>query len=104
MKNILKHYTIEQNFYNYAVIEKQHNKLQFKKVFRESAIARKDSIVKNIMYSFKSGIKNGMVFSNDIYPVIKSLIYLENMALKVKPKTYFAEDISKILTEISLYQ
>ena len=45
-----------------------------------------------------------MVFSNDIYPVIKSLIYLENMALKVKPKTYFAEDISKILTEISLYQ
>lgn len=47
MKNILKHYTIEQNFYNYAVIEKQHNKLQFKKVFRESAIARKDSIVKN---------------------------------------------------------
>ena len=70
----------------------------------KGSLLQKDSIVKNIMYSFKSGIKNGMVFSNDIYPVIKSLIYLENMALKVKPKTYFAEDISKILTEISLYQ
>lgn len=70
----------------------------------KGSFLQKDSIVKNIMYSFKSGIKNGMVFSNDIYPVIKSLIYLENMALKVKPKTYFAEDISKILTEISLYQ
>lgn len=75
-------------------------------IFKNSkgSFLQKDSIVKNIMYSFKSGIKNGMVFSNDIYPVIKSLIYLENMALKVKPKTYFAEDISKILTEISLYQ
>mgnify|MGYP001234925672 CR=1 FL=1 len=38
------------------------------------------------------------------FSVMISLIYLENMALKVKPKTYFAEDISKILTEISLYQ
>ena len=80
--------------------------LEINNIFKNSkgSFLQKDSIVKNIMYSFKSGIKNGMVFSNDIYPVIKSLIYLENMALKVKPKTYFAEDISKILTEISLYQ
>ncbi|MDU1910404.1 AarF/UbiB family protein [Fusobacterium sp.] len=75
-------------------------------IFKNSkgSYLQKDSIVKNIMYSFKSGINNGMTFNNEIYPVIKSLIYLENMALKVKPKTYFAEDISKILTEISLYQ
>lgn len=80
--------------------------VEINNIFKNSKgnFLQKDSIVKNIMYSFKSGIKNGMVFSNDIYPVIKSLIYLENMALKVKPKTYFAEDISKILTEISLYQ
>lgn len=80
--------------------------LEINNIFKNSkgSFLQKDSIVKNIMYSFKSGIKNGMVFSNDIYPVIKSLIYLENMALKVKPKTYSAEDISKILTEISLYQ
>ena len=80
--------------------------LEINNIFKNSkgSFLQKDRIVKNIMYSFKSGIKNGMVFSNDIYPVIKSLIYLENMALKVKPKTYFAEDISKILTEISLYQ
>lgn len=80
--------------------------VEINNIFKNSkgSFLQKDSIVKNIMYSFKSGIKNGMVFSNDIYPVIKSLIYLENMALKVKPKTYFAEDISKILTEISLYQ
>ncbi|BBA51597.1 hypothetical protein FV113G1_19470 [Fusobacterium varium] len=75
-------------------------------IFKNSkgSYLQKDSIAKNIMRSFKSGINNGMIFSNEIYPVIKSLIYLENMALKVKPKTYFAEDISKILTEISLYQ
>ena len=80
--------------------------VEINNIFKNSkgSFLQKDSIVKNIMYSFKSGIKNGMVFSNDIYPVIKSLIYLENMALKVKPKTYFVEDISKILTEISLYQ
>lgn len=80
--------------------------VEINNIFKNSkgSFLQKDSIVKNIMYSFKSGIKNGMVFSNDIYPVIKSLIYLENMALKVKPKTYFTEDISKILTEISLYQ
>lgn len=80
--------------------------VEINNIFKNSkgSFLQKDSIVKNIMYFFKSGIKNGMVFSNDIYPVIKSLIYLENMALKVKPKTYFAEDISKILTEISLYQ
>lgn len=80
--------------------------VEINNIFKNSkgSFLQKDSIVKNIMYSFKSGIKNGMVFSNDIYPIIKSLIYLENMALKVKPKTYFAEDISKILTEISLYQ
>lgn len=74
-------------------------------IFKNSkgSYLQKDSITKNIMRSFKSGINNGMVFNNEIYPVIKSLIYLENMALKVKPKTYFAEDISKILTEISLY-
>ena len=80
--------------------------VEINNIFKNSkgSFLQKDSIVKNIMYSFKSGIKNGMVFSNEIYPVIKSLIYLENMALKVKPKTYFAEDISKILTEISLYQ
>lgn len=74
-------------------------------IFKNSkgSYLQKDSITKNIMRSFKSGMNNGMVFNNEIYPVIKSLIYLENMALKVKPKTYFAEDISKILTEISLY-
>ena len=74
-------------------------------IFKNSkgSYLQKDSITKNIMRSFKSGMNNGMVFNNEIYPVIKSLIYLENMALKVKPKTYFAEDISKILTDISLY-
>lgn len=80
--------------------------VEINNIFKNSrgSYLQKDSITKNIMYSFKSGMSNGMVFSNEIYPVIKSLIYLENMALKVKPKTYFAEDISKILSEISLYQ
>lgn len=67
-------------------------------IFKNSkgSYLQKDSITKNIMRSFKSGMNNGMVFNNEIYPVIKSLIYLENMALKVKPKTYFAEDLSLI--------
>lgn len=80
--------------------------VEINNIFKNSkeSYLQKDSMSKNIMHSFKAGIKYGMTFSNEIYPVIKSFIYLENMALKVKPKTYFAEDISKILTEISLYQ
>lgn len=80
--------------------------IEINNIFKNSKgnYLQKDSMSKNIMRSFKAGIKYGMTFSNEIYPVIKSFIYLENMALKVKPKTYFAEDISRILTEISLYQ
>lgn len=80
--------------------------VEINNIFKNSkgSYLQKDSISKNIMRSFKTGMKYGMVFNNEIYPVVKSFIYLENMALKVKPKTYFAEDISKILTEISLYQ
>lgn len=80
--------------------------VEINNIFKNSkgSYLQKDSICKNIMCSFKAGIKYGMTFSDEIYPVVKSFIYLENMALKVKPKTYFAEDISRILTEISLYQ
>ena len=80
--------------------------VEINNIFKNSkgSFLQKDSICKNIMCSFKAGIKYGMTFSDEIYPVVKSFIYLENMALKVKPKTYFAEDISRILTEISLYQ
>ena len=80
--------------------------VEINNIFKNSkgSYLQKDSMSKNIMRSFKTGMKYGMVFNNEIYPVVKSFIYLENMALKVKPKTYFAEDISKILTEISLYQ
>lgn len=79
--------------------------VEINNIFKNSkgSYLQKDSMSKNIMRSFKTGMKYGMVFNNEIYPVVKSFIYLENMALKVKPKTYFAEDISKILTEISLY-
>ena len=56
------------------------------------------------MLSLKSALNNGMEFREELYPLLKSLMYLEIMAEKIAPKRNFTEDMSNIFTEILLYK
>ena len=47
---------------------------------------------------------NAMEFREELYSLLKSLMYLEIMAEKIAPKRNFTEDMSNIFTEILLYK
>lgn len=81
--------------------------VEVEKIFRDfkgATLAKNGRIITNLMLSLKSALNNGMEFREELYPLLKSLMYLEIMAEKIAPKKNFTEDMSKIFTEILLYK
>ncbi|WP_177164347.1 AarF/UbiB family protein [uncultured Fusobacterium sp.] len=81
--------------------------VEVEKIFRDfkgATLAKNGRIITNLMLSLKSALNNGMEFREELYPLLKSLMYLEIMAEKIAPKRNFTEDMSNIFTEILLYK
>lgn len=66
--------------------------LELYKDFSGSTVS-KVSLTKKMMDTIKLGINHGMIFGDDIFPVIKSLMYLDGMVLKCNPEAVLMDDI-----------
>lgn len=56
------------------------------------------SLTKKMMDSIKLGVNCGMVFEKGMFPVIKSLMYLDGMVLRCKPDAVLLRDMRPFLT------
>lgn len=51
------------------------------------------SLTRRMMETIKMGINSGMDFGDGMFPVIKSLMYLDGMVLRCKPEAVLMEDV-----------
>ena len=114
LKSILRYdYSEIPNFMQDLSINKIDNaslnnvSVEVEKIFRDfkgATLEKNGRIITNLMLSLKAGLNNGMEFREELYSLLKSLMYLEIMAEKIAPKRNFTEDMSNIFTEILLYK
>lgn len=72
--------------------------------FKGATLKKNGKIITNLMLALKAGLNNGMEFRDELYPLLRSLMYIEIMGEKIAPKRNFTEDISNVFTEILLYK
>lgn len=57
------------------------------------------SLTKRMMETIKLGVNSGMVFERGMYPIIKSLMYLDGMVLRCNPKALLVRDMRMFIDE-----
>lgn len=57
------------------------------------------SLTKQMMETIKLGVHSGMVFEKGMFPIIKSMMYLDGMVLKGAPDTILMEEMRRFLDE-----
>lgn len=65
----------------------------------EDANVSKVSLTKRMMETIKLGVHSGMSFEQGMFPVIKSLMYLDGMVLRCNPKAVLMKDMRKYIEE-----
>ncbi|MZQ76460.1 MAG: hypothetical protein GT589_09965 [Peptoclostridium sp.] len=58
------------------------------------------SLTRKMMDTIKLGVNSGMVFEKGMYPIIKSLMYLDGMVLKCNPNAVLMEDMRQFIGEL----
>lgn len=59
------------------------------------------SLTKQMMQTIKLGVNSGMKFEKGIFPIIRSLMYLDGMVLRVNPNAVLVKDMRRF---IDLYE
>jgi ubiquinone biosynthesis protein len=59
------------------------------------------SLTKRMMETIKLGVNSGMVFEKGMYPIIKSLMYLDGMVLRCNPQAVLVRDMRKFIDEFN---
>jgi ubiquinone biosynthesis protein len=57
------------------------------------------SLTRKMMETIKLGVHSGMVFEKGMFPIIKSMMYLDGMVLKGSPNTVLMEEMRRFLDE-----
>jgi ubiquinone biosynthesis protein len=57
------------------------------------------SLTRRMMETIKLGVNSGMVFEKGMYPIIKSLMYLDGMVLRCNPHAVLVRDMRKFIAE-----
>jgi len=57
------------------------------------------SLTRRMMETIKLGVNSGMVFERGMYPIIKSLMYLDGMVLRCNPQAKLVRDMRKFIDE-----
>lgn len=57
------------------------------------------SLTRKMMETIKLGVNSGMVFEKGMFPIIKSMMYLDGMVLKGAPQTVLMEEMRRFLDE-----
>jgi len=52
-----------------------------------------------MMETIKLGVHSGMVFERGMFPIIKSLMYLDGMVLKCNPEAVLLKDMRRFIEE-----
>jgi ubiquinone biosynthesis protein len=66
--------------------------------FTDSTVAQV-SLTKKMMDTIKLSVKSGMEFEEGMFPIIKSLMYLDGMVLKCKPDAVLVKDMRSFIGE-----
>lgn len=61
------------------------------------------SLTKKMMLTIKLGVNSGMKFEKGIFPIIRSLMYLDGMVLKCNPDAVLVEDMRKFIDDYKSY-
>ncbi len=64
--------------------------------FTDSSVSQ-ISLTKRMMETIKLGINYGMEFDEDIFPIIKSFMYMDGMVLKCKPEAVLMKDVREFI-------
>jgi ubiquinone biosynthesis protein len=57
------------------------------------------SLTTKMMHTIKLGVRSGMVFERGIFPIIRSLMYLDGMVLRCQPEAILMQDMRPLLEE-----
>lgn len=57
------------------------------------------SLTRRMMETIKLGVHSGMVFEKGMYPIIKSLMYLDGMVLRCRPNAVLMKDVRSFVEE-----
>jgi ubiquinone biosynthesis protein len=57
------------------------------------------SLTRKMMETIKLGVNSGMVFEKGMFPIIKSMMYLDGMVLKGAPDTVLMMEMRRFLEE-----
>lgn len=57
------------------------------------------SLTRRMMETIKLGVHSGMVFEKGMYPIIKSLMYLDGMVLRCRPDAVLMRDVRSFVEE-----
>ncbi len=72
--------------------------LDLYKDFTNSTVSQV-SLTKKMMETIKLGVNSGMVFEKGMFPIIKSLMYLDGMVLKCNPNAILLKDMKNFIEE-----
>jgi len=61
------------------------------------------SLTKKMMHTIKLGVDHGMAFGEGMFPVIKSLMYLDGMVIRCQPQAVLMEDMQSYVEELEQY-
>ena len=57
------------------------------------------SLTRKMMETIRLGVLSGMTFSQGMYPIVKSLMYLDGMVLRCNPQAVLLKDMGKFIAE-----
>lgn len=117
IKNGLFRFMENLSFYNYDECAKSLNEMAEVEISGKSYDAYREkfiklyadfagksvsqvSLTKKMMDTIKLGVNSGMVFEKGMYPIIKSLMYLDGMVLKCNPDAVLMEDMRQFIGEL----
>lgn len=60
------------------------------------------SLTKRMMETIRLGVNSGMVFEKGMYPIIKSLMYLDGMVLRCNPQAVLVKDMRQFIDEFKI--
>lgn len=74
---------------------------QFLRLYRDftNANVSQVSLTRRMMETIKLGVNSGMVFERGMYPIIKSLMYLDGMVLRCNPEAVLVRDMRRFIDE-----
>lgn len=83
----------------YSEFEKKF--IELYKDFKDATVSQV-SLTKKMMETIKLGVNSGMRFEKGMFPIIKSLMYLDGMVLKCNPEAILLKDMRKYIDDLKI--